>query len=187
MNKQMSAPIGRPIADAKGQGPASRPKAATATKTDDVMRGNLSTLRRVEPKLTRLAAPKIVQAKGPDRDPKSLERARMVDALLAAQGPSAVTRAADALAAAGHEVPDEQEPWLQLLEHASEEAVQRAIESLARLLAIEPPRRLPLLEQRLLRIEEHAELTDTRAAAGTLRRSLGQRSPAPPAVHPRTR
>ena len=40
------------------------------------------------------------------------------------------------------------------------------------LLAREPVRRRPLLEQRLVRIEDSADEADTRAAAATLRRKL---------------
>lgn len=134
--------------------------------------GRAPELGAVAPKLTKLFATKIVTPKPPATDTATLHRERLLSALLAAQSPSAVTAAADAVFAAGHAVPDEQEYQLQLLEHADEACVRDALASLASLLAREPARRRPLLEQRLHRLEDAAEEPSTRAAAATLRRTL---------------
>lgn len=129
-------------------------------------------LAAVAPKLTKLFATKIITPKPPATDAASLHKERLLSGLLAAQSPSAITAAADAIFAAGHAVPDEQEYHLQILEHADDGCVLSAIETLASLLGREPARRRPLLEQRLHRIEDSAEEPATRAAAATLRRNL---------------
>ncbi len=183
MNKQtMSAPRAGAV-ETRG----ARVRAEVAPRRDDVMRRPETTLGRVAPKLTRMANPKIVVPRAPDADPRAIERARMLDVLCAAQGPTAVSRALDALLAAGHAMPDEQEPWLAALEHVDEQRVIEALTALGRLLSSEPPRRRPVLEQRLLRLEAHGELAETRALAATLRRSLGALTPNPPAFGLRAR
>ncbi len=129
-------------------------------------------LGAVAPKLTKLFATKIVTPKPPATDAATLQRDRLLSALLSAQSPSSITAAADALFAAGYVLPDEQEHHLQMLEHADEGCVMSAISTLATLLGREPARRRPLLEQRLHRVEDTAEDPATRAAAAALRRSL---------------
>lgn len=127
----------------------------------------------VTPKLTRLAAPKIVTPKPPPTDAKTLERARLLAALLAAQGRAAVTQAGDQFFAAGFTLDlSDQAPHLQLLEHASEVRVRDALEALGHILRREPARHRPVLEQRVARIEETAEEAPTRDAAAALRRAL---------------
>lgn len=126
----------------------------------------------VTPKLTRLTAPKIVTPKPPPTDARSLERVRLVEAHLAAQGRLAVTRTTEAILAAGFAIPDTQEHHLQILEHEDESRARDAIGALAALLLREPPRRLPILEQRLRRLAEYAEEPSTRAAAISLARTL---------------
>jgi len=125
-----------------------------------------------QPKLTKLFQPKIVALRGPSTDPKVLERERLVAALVAAQGRPAVTSATTTLLSAGHDLPETQDVQLQLLEHADEARVRTAIEALSVILAREPARRRPVLEQRLKRLEECADDVSTRDAAAVLRRKL---------------
>jgi hypothetical protein len=129
-------------------------------------------LGAVAPKLTKLFATKIVTPKPPPTDAATVQRDRLLAALLAAQGHSAITAAAEAFFAAGHALPNEQEYHLQILEHADEARVREALEALQALLAHEPARRRPVLEQRLHRLEDTADEAHTREAAANLRRNL---------------
>ncbi len=126
----------------------------------------------VAPKLTKLFNTKIVTPRPPSTEPRVLERERMVAALLAALDRSSVTRATEALLAAGHELPDTQEAHLQVLEHTDEGRVRASLQALDAILAREPAKRRPVLEQRLKRIEELADEPATREAATALRRKL---------------
>jgi hypothetical protein len=126
----------------------------------------------VAPKLTKLVTTKIITLKPRPTDATSLERERLQRALLDAQGRPAITAAANALLGAGHPVPQSQEAFLQLLEHQDEARVCAAIAALEHILATEPVKRRPVLEQRLKRLEETADEAVTRAAATTLRRNL---------------
>ncbi len=126
----------------------------------------------VAPKLTKLVTTKIVTLKPRATDATSLERERLQAALLDARGRPAITAAADAIWRAGHDVPEAQEAFLQLLEHQDEARVRDAISSYERILSTEPVRHRPVLEQRLKRIEETADEGSTRTAATTLRRNL---------------
>jgi hypothetical protein len=126
----------------------------------------------ITPKTSRLTAPKIVTPRPPPTDARSVERLRLIDAHLAAQGRVAVTRATEALLGAEFAIPDTQAHHLQILEHADEARARDAIDALAGLLLRESPRRLPLLEQRLRRLAEYAEEPSTRAAAISLVRTL---------------
>lgn len=123
-------------------------------------------------KLVKLFQPKIVALRGPTTDPKELERERLVSALVAAQDRAGILAATSNLLAAGHGLPATQEVQLQLLEHADEAQVRAAIDSLSDILAREPARRRPVLEQRLKRIAECADDRATRDAASALRRKL---------------
>ena len=76
-------------------------------------------LAAVAPKLTKLFATKIITPKPPATDAATLHKERLLCGLLAAQSPSAITAAADALFAAGYAVPAEQEYHLSLI-HISE-------------------------------------------------------------------
>lgn len=124
------------------------------------------------PKLTKLNPPKIVALRGPSTDPKVIEGERMVAALLAAQSRPAITAATSTLLSAGHALPESQDVQLQLLEHTDESMIRAALESLTAILAREPVRRRPVLEQRLKRLEEFADDAATRDAAAALRRKL---------------
>jgi hypothetical protein len=121
---------------------------------------------------TKLVATKIIVPRGPSSDPRVVERERLVHALLAAQGRPAVTQATDALLRAGHDLPEDQEVHLQVLEHDDEARVRVSLAALATILGREPARRRPVLEQRLRRLEELAEDAATREAATQLRRKL---------------
>lgn len=90
-----------------------------------------------------------------------------------AQGSKAISDAVDSFFAAGHELPDDQELHLQILEHRDEARVRASIERLEHLLAGQLPKRKPVLVQRLRRIEEVAEECETREAAAKLRRAVG--------------
>lgn len=98
-----------------------------------------------------------------------------------AQGRPAVTKAANEFFKAGHTPPEEQDVYLQLLEHADEARVCEALTALARVLLAELPKRRAVLESRLRRIEELAEDAATRTAAADLRRQVTGRAIAPSA------
>jgi hypothetical protein len=94
--------------------------------------------------------------------------------LLKAQGSHAITDAAEAFFYAGYALEeDDQEGWLQLLEHRDEGRVREAIEKLRKSFLRKPPRHKPLLQQRLRRIEDIADESATREAASELRKSVG--------------
>ena len=93
--------------------------------------------------------------------------------LLKAQGSHAITDAAEAFFYAGYALEeDDQEGWLQLLEHRDEARVREALGKLRKSFFKKPPRHKPLLIQRLRRIEDIADEAETRAAATELRDSL---------------
>lgn len=127
----------------------------------------------------REAPGKIVLAPPPQSDPKAVERQKLLGRLLVATGRPAISKAADDFLKAGHAFPQEQDVYLQLLEHGSEERVQEAIASLSSILVSELPKRRAVLESRLRRIEEFAEETSTREAAARLRRQVSGRPDAP--------
>jgi hypothetical protein len=124
----------------------------------------------VEPAPRRSA--RIVQRSSGPSDDTERQRLRLLDRLTASEGRMAITRAAREYRQAGHEFPVEQAVQLQLLEHFDEELAHQAIVELSRLLAVEPPLKRPVLEQRLRRLEEYAEDGQTREAAAGLRRAL---------------
>jgi len=101
-----------------------------------------------------------------------VERRRLLGKLLTAAGPAAISKVADEFVGQGFQFPDDQEVFLQLLEHNDEQQVRAAVDALARLLAGELPKRKHVLDQRLRRIEEHADDPSTRAAASDLRKLI---------------
>lgn len=117
-------------------------------------------------------APRIVLPPNPDADPKKQERQRLLAQLLAASGSYSISKAADELFEAGYSLPDDQEVYVQLLEHTDELRVREAIARLTYLLAGQLPKRRPVIEQRLRRIEDQADEQLTRDAAANLRRVL---------------
>jgi hypothetical protein len=113
-------------------------------------------------------------------DPKSVRRVakkysreEMHARLLKAQGSHAITDAFEAFAYAGYSLEDDdQDGWLQVLEHRDEARVRAAIERISAQCGRKPPRHKPLLIQRLRRIEDNADEPATREAADALRRAL---------------
>jgi hypothetical protein len=122
---------------------------------------------------------RIVLAPAPQSDPRTAERQKLLGKLLVAEGRPKISKAADDFFKAGFTLPEEQDVYLQLLEHTDEERVRGAIEVLGAILAGELPRRRAVLESRLRRIEQFAEEAITREAAERLRRRVGGRSEGP--------
>jgi len=124
-----------------------------------------------EAKKERRQARIVVRAAGaPDEAEKN--RLRLLSRLMAAEGRAAISRAVDAYLAEGFELPREQDVQLKLLEHFDETKAARAVALLREILAAEAPRQLPVLRQRLRRIEDHADEASTRESAAQLRRQL---------------
>jgi hypothetical protein len=100
-------------------------------------------------------------------------RDRLLMKLVAAEGPSAVTRAADEFLRL-YPMPKDQDVCLQVLQHPDEARQREAMRSLALLFlgGAESPRRRTVLESRLRRIEENADERDTRDLASELRRAV---------------
>ncbi len=110
-------------------------------------------------------------------DEQALERARLLEKLRVAEGRAAITRAAADLKKAGFEPEaDDQEAFIQLLEHSDESVVSGAIAELERILALQPPKRFAVLESRLRRLEELADEPSTQSAAARLRRLASGRA-----------
>jgi hypothetical protein len=99
-------------------------------------------------------------------------RGRLLQRLLDAEGRGAITRAADALAEQNIEVPEEQELQVQLLDHNDERRARAAIDVMTRLLEKQPPKKRPILERRLSRLEQEADDGELRASAGALRKAI---------------
>jgi hypothetical protein len=115
----------------------------------------------------------VGEAKPMRRAAKKYSLEEMHARLLKAQGSHAITDAAEAFFYAGYALEDDdQEGWLQLLEHRDEARVREAIEKLRKSFLRKPPRHKPLLQQRLRRIEDNADEQATREAASELRNAL---------------
>jgi hypothetical protein len=119
---------------------------------------------------------RIVLASPPQSDPRTVERQKLLGRLLVAEGRPKISKATDDFLKAGFTLPEEQDVYLQLLEHADEAHVRSAIDVLGTILAGELPKRRAVLESRLRRIEQFAEESATRDAAERLRRRVGGRS-----------
>ena len=115
---------------------------------------------------------RIVQLDGKPIGERELERRRLLQRLLDCEGRSAISHAAEAYLNAGFEFPDDQEVQLQLLEHFNEDRARNAINELQVIVAREAPKKRPVFEQRLRRLEEYADELSTREAAATLRRAI---------------
>jgi hypothetical protein len=124
---------------------------------------------------------RIVLPTVPNADPKTAERQKLLGRLLNAEGRPGVSKAADDFLRAGFTFPEEQDVFLQLLEHTNEDHVRSALDALTSILAGELPKRRAVLESRLRRIEQFAEEPSTRAAAERLRRRVSGRGDAPSA------
>jgi len=112
----------------------------------------------------------VRQTGAPDEAEKN--RLRLLSRLMAAEGRAAISRAVDAYLAEGFDLPREQDVQLKLLEHFDETKAARAILALVEIISAETPRQLPVLRQRLRRIEDHADDESTRNSAAQLRRQL---------------
>jgi hypothetical protein len=115
---------------------------------------------------------RIVAAPSRDGDAQLRERERLLARLLASEGRSSITRAADEYVRAGFDFPVDQRVQLQLLEHLDEARARASLGALAEILVREPPLKRPVFEQRLRRLEDSAEEEATRKAAAELRRQL---------------
>ncbi len=115
---------------------------------------------------------RIVRIGDAGPDDKERERQKLLARLMQSQGRSAISRAADEYLRAGFDLPVEQEVQLQVLEHFDESRAREGLIALARLLETEPPIKKPVLDQRLRRLEEHADEADTRELAASLRRAI---------------
>jgi len=103
----------------------------------------------------------------------SNKRQDLLRKVTVAQGSKAISDAIETFLHAGFEFPDDQETFLQMLEHRDEERVRGAIGQLERLLMGQMPKRKPVLVQRLKRLEENADESQTREMAAGLRRKVG--------------
>lgn len=127
-------------------------------------------LQRIIPSVT---MPRVVEAAPDDVAARAAQKRQdLLRKIGAAQGPKAVSDTIDAFLHAGFTLPDDQEIFLQMLEHRDEERVREALTRLEHLLMGQMPKRKPVLVQRLKRIEEHAEEDATRSAAAQLRRKV---------------
>jgi hypothetical protein len=115
---------------------------------------------------------RIVQFGGKETDERERERRKLLGRLMDSQGRGAITRAADEFLQRGFELPNEQVVHLQLLEHFDETKARESCEAISRILESEAPIKRPVLDQRLRRLEEHADEPVTRELAGGLRRAL---------------
>jgi hypothetical protein len=155
---------GRPVAASASPSPRATPEsspAETPSKPD----------ASAAPQVTRRVA-RIVRASEDSLDDRERERRRLLERLLTADGRGAVSRAANAYLDGGFALPDEQAVHLQLLEHFDEGRVRDALSAMTRLLGEQPPIKRPVLDQRLRRIEEHADEAPTRSLAAELRRTI---------------
>lgn len=127
--------------------------------------------KATKPDVPRRAA-RIVQLGAGVLDDRERERQKLFQRLMSSQGRGAITRAANDYIGAGFELPDDQEIHLQLLEHFDEGRARESLIAMTRLLRDQPAMKRPVLDQRLRRLEEHADEPATRALAAELRRSL---------------
>jgi hypothetical protein len=117
-------------------------------------------------------AARIVTIGGNVADPRELERRKLLRRLMECEGRGAISRAADEYLQQGFLLPDEQPVHLQLLEHFDESLARSSMSAISLLLEEEMPLKKPVLDQRLRRLEEHADELSTRELAAELRRTL---------------
>jgi hypothetical protein len=161
--RRMKAASARP----RGLGAAVAPKPASEVLAKPEVKVEEETALRRERRQARI----VVRATGaPDEAEKN--RLRLLSRLMAAEGRAAISRAIDAYLAEGFELPREQDVQLKLLEHFDETKAASAIALLAEIIASEGPRQLPVLRQRLRRLEDHADEESIRSSAALLRRQL---------------
>jgi hypothetical protein len=157
-------PEAHPSAPTTSESVAAAPVAAEATPAD------ASSAAASAPPVRRSA--RIVAVTSPAADQARIQRERLLARFMASEGRAMISRAADECRRAGVEFPAEQGVQLQLLEHVDEALARDAIAALGRILTGEAPRKRPILEQRLRRLEDTADEEATRAAAAELRRAL---------------
>lgn len=153
--------------------PTRRMKAASAKPRSERVEVGVSPGREVvieAPKKRREA--RIVQRKEDEIDETERTRRRLLSRYLAAEGRAAITHAADAYFGEGFVLPREQEVQLKLLEHFDEVRAGEAVAALTSLIEEDDPIQLPVLRQRLRRLEDHADDPGLRDAATELRRRL---------------
>ena len=114
--------------------------------------------------------PRVVES-APDAL-RSNKRQDLLRKINVAQGSKAISDAIESFLGHGFELPDDQEMFLQMLEHRDEERVRHAMAQLERLIAGQLPKRKPVLVQRLKRLEENADESQTRDMAADLRRKV---------------
>src|SRR5260221_9671991 len=117
-------------------------------------------------------AARIVQLGGGEADESERERRKLLGRLMESQGRGAISRAADDFLRHGFSLPNEQAVHLQLLEHFDETRARESVEAISMLLRTEAPMKRPVLDQRLRRLEEHADEAVTRDLAANVRRAL---------------
>jgi hypothetical protein len=128
---------------------------------------------RIEKMIPTVTLPRVVEAKADDPEARvAQKRLDLLRKISTAQNPKAISDTIDTFLGAGFVMPEDQELYLQMLEHRDEERVREALTRLEHLLAGQLPKRKPVLVQRLKRLEEHAEEDATRAAAAQLRRKV---------------
>lgn len=115
---------------------------------------------------------RIIVRKEDEIDDTERTRRRLLSRYLASEGRAAITRAANDYLAGGFELPREQGAHLKLLEHFDEARALQALQVIRDLVDEEEPIQLPVLRQRLRRLEDHAEDTSLREQAAELRRIL---------------
>ena len=128
-------------------------------------------VEKIEKIMPSVKMPRVVEAAA-DPAANANKRQELLRRITIAQTTRAISDAIDAFLNAGHTLPDDQEIFLQMLEHRDEDRVREAIEKLDRLLAGQLQKRKPVLVQRLKRLEENAEEHPTRDAAAQLRRKV---------------
>ena len=126
---------------------------------------------KMEALMPSVALPRVVESQTPGEG-GSAKRQEMLRKINVAQGSKPISDAIEVFLNAGHTLPDDQEVFLQMLEHRDEARVRDAIAQLEKLLAGQLAKRKPVLLQRLKRIEENAEESETRDAAAGLRRRV---------------
>jgi hypothetical protein len=114
---------------------------------------------------------RIIQAT-PNSGGLEATRVRLLQRLLDADGRIAITRAAEALREQQIEVPEEQEHQVQLLDHNDERRARDAISVIRRLLERQPPKKRPIMERRLRRLEQEADEAETRQGAAALLKTI---------------
>jgi hypothetical protein len=115
---------------------------------------------------------RIVQLGAGGGDERERERQKLLKRLMESDGRGAISRATDEFLRHGFSLPDEQAVHLQLLEHFDETRAQESLTAMKRLLTEESPIKKTVLDQRLRRLEEHADESITRDLAADLRRTL---------------